>query len=41
MIENLLVAHARRPYAGERRVVVAMGDMADAADVVPPGVTPC
>jgi alpha-ketoglutarate-dependent taurine dioxygenase len=39
-IENLLVAHARRPYAGDRRVLVAMGDMADAADVAPPGARP-
>jgi alpha-ketoglutarate-dependent taurine dioxygenase len=26
MLENMLVAHGRNPYAGERRILVAMGD---------------
>ncbi|HKC23948.1 MAG TPA: TauD/TfdA family dioxygenase [Thermoanaerobaculia bacterium] len=35
MVENLLVAHGRRPYGGARKVVVTMGDMVEAADVAP------
>jgi acyl-CoA synthetase (AMP-forming)/AMP-acid ligase II/acyl carrier protein/alpha-ketoglutarate-dependent taurine dioxygenase len=27
MLDNLLVAHARNPYVGERKLLVAMGDM--------------
>jgi hypothetical protein len=27
MLDNVLTAHARRPFAGERRLLVAMGDM--------------
>ena len=27
MLDNLLAAHARNPFAGERRLLVAMGDM--------------
>lgn len=27
MLDNMLVAHARNPYAGPRRIVVAMGEM--------------
>lgn len=29
MLDNMLAAHARDPYQGERRIVVAMGDMTD------------
>jgi hypothetical protein len=29
LIDNMLVAHGRQPYAGERRVVVAMSDQYD------------
>jgi alpha-ketoglutarate-dependent taurine dioxygenase len=27
LVDNMLVAHARKPYAGLRKIVVAMGDM--------------
>ncbi|MGL6340453.1 MAG: TauD/TfdA family dioxygenase, partial [Waterburya sp.] len=27
MLDNLLTAHSRNPYKGERKIVVAMGDM--------------
>jgi hypothetical protein len=27
LVENMLVAHARKPYAGPRKVIVAMGEM--------------
>jgi hypothetical protein len=27
VVENMLVAHGRRAFEGERRVVVAMGEM--------------
>ena len=27
LIDNMLVAHGRRPYVGERKIVVAMGEM--------------
>jgi alpha-ketoglutarate-dependent taurine dioxygenase len=27
MLDNLLTAHARRPFAGERKLLVAMGEM--------------
>jgi alpha-ketoglutarate-dependent taurine dioxygenase len=29
MLDNMLAAHARDPYEGPRRIVVAMGDMVD------------
>lgn len=29
MLDNMLTAHARKPYAGERKIVVAMGDMVE------------
>lgn len=32
LLDNVLVAHGRRPYAGERDVAVALGDRIDAAD---------
>jgi alpha-ketoglutarate-dependent taurine dioxygenase len=31
LLDNMLVAHARRPYTGVRRIVVAMGEMIAAA----------
>jgi alpha-ketoglutarate-dependent taurine dioxygenase len=34
MLDNMLTAHARNPYRGERRIVVAMGEMVESADVV-------
>ncbi|TMB86773.1 MAG: hypothetical protein E6J45_13400 [Chloroflexi bacterium] len=32
-LDNMLVAHARRPFVGERKIVVAMGKMIHAGDV--------
>ena len=32
-LDNMLVAHARRPFVGERKIVVAMGKMIRAGDV--------
>ena len=34
MVDNMLVAHARNPYVGERKIVVAMGQMINKEDVV-------
>lgn len=34
MLDNMLTAHARNPYKGERRIAVAMGEMVDCADFV-------
>ena len=34
-LDNMLVAHARRPFVGERKIVVAMGRMTHADDVAP------
>jgi alpha-ketoglutarate-dependent taurine dioxygenase len=31
-IDNMLVAHARRPFSGPRKIVVALGDMMSAVD---------
>jgi len=31
----MLVAHARRPFTGERKIVVAMGKMMHGDDVAP------
>lgn len=31
-LDNMLVAHARRPFAGERKIIVAMGKMVHAED---------
>lgn len=33
MLDNMLTAHARNPYRGERKIVVAMGEMVASADV--------
>jgi hypothetical protein len=32
-LDNMLVSHARRPFGGERKVLVAMGDMVFASDL--------
>lgn len=37
-LDNMLVAHARRPFAGERKIVVAMGKMVHADDATPAAV---
>jgi alpha-ketoglutarate-dependent taurine dioxygenase len=34
-LDNMLVAHARRPFAGERKIIVAMGKMEHADDAAP------
>jgi len=31
MLDNMIAAHARDPYEGPRKIVVAMGDMYDRA----------
>jgi alpha-ketoglutarate-dependent taurine dioxygenase len=33
MVDNMLIAHARNPFAGERKIVVAMGEMVHQKDV--------
>jgi alpha-ketoglutarate-dependent taurine dioxygenase len=33
LIDNMLVSHARKPYAGPRKIVVAMGEMVSLRDV--------
>lgn len=33
MVDNLLMVHARRPYAGDRRIVVGLADQANWKDV--------
>jgi alpha-ketoglutarate-dependent taurine dioxygenase len=33
MLDNMLVAHARNPYEGSRKILVAMGDMVDSASL--------
>jgi hypothetical protein len=33
-VDNMLVAHGRRPYVGERKIVVAMGEMISEQEVV-------
>ncbi len=33
MLDNMLVAHGRRAYEGERKVVVAMGEMVEGGEV--------
>jgi hypothetical protein len=33
MLDNMLVAHARNPYTGPRRIVVAMGEMFEQRDL--------
>ena len=35
MVDNMLVAHARNPYEGDRRIAVAMGAMVGANDLAP------
>jgi acyl carrier protein/alpha-ketoglutarate-dependent taurine dioxygenase len=34
MLDNMLTAHGRNPFAGPRKIVVAMGDMIDQEDVL-------
>jgi hypothetical protein len=36
LLDNMLVAHARDPYEGPRKIVVAMGDMYDHASLERP-----
>jgi len=36
LLDNMLVAHARDPYEGPRRIAVAMGEMVCAADLADP-----
>ncbi len=32
-LDNMLVSHARRPFGGERKILVAMGEMVQASDL--------
>ncbi|MHC5933218.1 non-ribosomal peptide synthetase [Nostoc sp.] len=34
MLDNMLVAHGRYPYEGERKIVVAMGEMIQSKDIL-------
>ncbi|APR81385.1 Siderophore biosynthesis non-ribosomal peptide synthetase [Minicystis rosea] len=34
MLDNMLVAHARKPFTGARKIVVAMGEMVNGEDVM-------
>ncbi len=34
-LDNMIVSHARRPFAGERKIIVAMGKMMHAEDTAP------
>jgi hypothetical protein len=33
MLDNLLTAHGRNPFSGERKILVAMGEMTSYGDV--------
>ena len=33
MLDNMLIAHARKPYTGPRKIIVAMGEMVNAVDL--------
>ncbi len=33
MLDNMLVAHARNPYTGKRKIVVAMGEIINSTDI--------
>jgi hypothetical protein len=35
LLDNMLVAHARNPYSGPRKIVVAMGDMMSREELQP------
>ncbi|MET0624808.1 MAG: amino acid adenylation domain-containing protein, partial [Pyrinomonadaceae bacterium] len=37
MLDNMLTAHARNPYTGTRKIVVAMGEMTDGDPATPNG----
>jgi hypothetical protein len=34
-LDNMLVAHARRPFSGERKILVAMAEMVNASELEP------
>jgi alpha-ketoglutarate-dependent taurine dioxygenase len=37
-LDNMLVQHARRPFGGERKILVAMGQMVRASDLEDAGI---
>jgi alpha-ketoglutarate-dependent taurine dioxygenase len=37
LLDNLSTAHARRPFEGDRQILVAVGDVVDSADLAPVG----
>jgi len=39
LLDNMLIAHARDPYEGPRKIVVAMGDMVERASLAPSNET--
>jgi hypothetical protein len=38
MLDNMLTAHARNPYVGKRKIVVAMGEIVNSQDIVIKGI---
>jgi alpha-ketoglutarate-dependent taurine dioxygenase len=34
MLNNMLVAHSRNPFVGERRIVVALGEIISLRDIL-------
>jgi hypothetical protein len=36
-LDNMFVQHARRPFVGERKILVAMGEMVSERDLEPQG----
>ena len=36
MLDNMLSAHGRSPYTGQRKIVVAMGDMIHSNNIAKP-----
>jgi alpha-ketoglutarate-dependent taurine dioxygenase len=35
MVNNMLVAHSRNPYVGDRKILVAMGEMMSQSELAP------
>ena len=33
VLDNMIVAHARRPFSGERKLLVAMAEMVDGSQL--------
>lgn len=39
MLDNMLTAHGRNPYQGQRKIVVAMGEIMSSEDILNPGTS--